>query len=106
MLGRYRLCMVERWVLLRGQTRLGVLRLVDVDQPWFECTFEPTAAFEQVRELFYEERRLLEVGDMGAWSSAWERIAAQQLALEPLDGSGRVDEFLLHIDGETARLRY
>ena len=49
---------------------------------------------------------LLEVGDLGAWSSAWERIAAQQLALEPLDGGARVEEFLLHIDGGTARLRY
>jgi hypothetical protein len=54
--------MVERWVLLRGQTRLGVLRVVDVDQPWFACTFEPTAAFEQVQELFDEERRFV-----GGW---------------------------------------
>jgi hypothetical protein len=36
MLGRYRLGMVERWVLLRGRTRLGVLRVVDVDQPWID----------------------------------------------------------------------
>jgi hypothetical protein len=97
--------MDERWALMRGRTRLGVLQVVDVDQPWFVCAFEPTAAFEQVRELFEEEQRLLDADEMDAWSGVWERIRAQQLVLEPLDHRLRVEGFLLHVDGQTARLR-
>jgi hypothetical protein len=97
--------MGERWALMRGPTRLGVLRVVDVDQPWFECAFEPTAVFEQVRELFEEEQRLLDADELDAWARAWERISVQRLVLEPLDGGARVEEFMLHVDGQTARLR-
>jgi hypothetical protein len=94
--------------LKQGETLLGLLRVQGSDFPWTQCTFEPTPAFEAVRPLFEHELRVLESRDMDAWSEAYRAIVDLNLNLiDPHTGTevGEGD-FLLHINGNSARLRY
>ena len=96
---------------MREGTTLGTLKVLGHDQPWFECRFEPTEAFEAVRPLFAEEVALVESGDLSqhltAWEDAWARIEALNLVLEPLGDGPALLKFVLHVyDDGTARLRY
>jgi len=89
----------------RGKVLLGILRLLDVDQPWFMCEFAPTPDFEDVKPLFDEELRRLEVidDDIDAWENAYSRIDELGLQIVPPGGGPPLTEFVLHIEGNRAR---
>jgi hypothetical protein len=91
--------------LRRGDALLGVLSYENTDQPFFSYRFEPTLRFSEVQRLFDEELRLLNAEDMDAWESAYEKIIALGLTLEPTDGGPTVREFILHIEGCRAWFR-
>ena len=76
------------------------------DMFWHNCTFAPTPAFDVIAPLFLETRRLLERDEMEAFEAAYDRIAALGLELHPVGGGEPIRDFLLHIDGEQAQLRY
>jgi hypothetical protein len=92
--------------LRRGQDLLGILRFQDNDQPFVRYRFEPTPLYSEVQPLFDEELRLLNSDNMNAWESAYHKIDALGLTLEPTDGSLRIREFILHIEGCGAWFRY
>ncbi len=98
--------MEEKWTLMMGDSALGTLTPYDSDWPWEYCHFTPTPAFEQVRPLFVAELEILEgQWDEAQWEKAYDAIAALKLRLVRDDGQ-IIDEFLLHIDGDTARFRH
>ena len=97
---------MEKWTLMIGDSVLGMLTLDDLDMPWLCCHFTPTPSFEQVRPLFVAELEVLEgQWDEEQWEKAYAAIVALELRLVGDDGQ-IIDEFLLHIDGDTARFRY
>jgi hypothetical protein len=97
---------VEKWTLMMGDSVLGMLTPDDPDWPWLYCHFTPTPAFEPVRPLFVAELEILEgQWDEGRWEKAYAAIASLKLRLLGDDGQ-IIDEFLLHIDGDTAWFRY
>ena len=85
---------------------LGRLEVIGPDMPWFECKFTPTHEWGAVAPLFHDELELLDRDDMAAWERAYQRIQNLGLVLRATDGTAVVSEFLLHVDGENARLRY
>ena len=89
-------------------TVFGRLTLHDdgADMFWHDGTFAATPAFDAIAPLFAETHQLLERDEMDAFEAAYERIVALGLELQPVEGGVPVREFLLHIDGEEARLRY
>ena len=89
-------------------TVFGRLTLHDegADMFWQDGTFAPSPAFDAIAPLFLETRRLLDRDEMDAFELAYERIVALGLELRPVGGGAPLREFLLHIDGEEARLRY
>ena len=93
---------------MRGDALLATLRKADADQSWFICAFEPTPAFEEYRTLFEEEERILNgPGDtFELWEAAYARIDALGLRLVPNDGTEDIIEFLLHVYGNEAWLKY
>jgi hypothetical protein len=94
--------------LKRGETLLGVLHVVGSEFPWTRCTFDATPDFEQVRPLFEDELAVLETKDMEAWAASYNKIVALKLQLvDAATGSEVGDgDFLLHIRGDEAWLRY
>ena len=76
------------------------------DMFWHDGTFAPTPAFDAIAPLFVETLRLLEGDEMDAFEVAYERIVALGLGLHPIEGGDPIREFLLHIDGGQARVRY
>jgi hypothetical protein len=91
--------------LRRGGDLLGVLSYVGTDMPMFIYRFEPTLRFSEVQPLFDEELRLLNADEMDAWESAYDKINALGLTLEPTDGGPPIREFILHIEGREAWFR-
>jgi hypothetical protein len=59
-----------------------------------------------VRPLFEEELQLLNADRMTEWDTAYKRVLNTGLRVESRDGSQRLYEFILHIDGELAWMRY
>ena len=97
----------ESWDLVAADgTVLGHVEGYERDMFWLDCHFAPTPAFAPVAPLFLEELRLLEREEMDAWELVYQRIDALGLELRPLDGTTPIREFILHVDGSHARLRY
>ena len=98
-------------VLMQADVELAHLTTVRLDQPWLDCTFEPTLAFSQFKPLFDRELELLEHSDgtfdQAAFVEQWQRIFGAGLWIRADPEGHHVSQFLLHIhpDG-TARLRY
>ena len=92
--------------LKRGEELLGVLHRYDSDMPWFKCRFEGAAAFSEVKQFFDEELELLDADEMDLWQIAYERINALSLRLIDIQTNEEITEFLLHVRGTEAWVRY
>jgi len=94
--------------LLRGSTLLATISDLQPDMPFFEGRFIAEPAFEQVRPLFEDEWRILNERPFEEWEQAWNLVRALGLSLDPGDGSPSrgPEEYLLHVKGDRARLRY
>ena len=84
---------------------LGELTDLELDMPWREYRFAPTPAFAAIAPLFQEELRLVEGDRMEEWVDAYGRIEALGLRLEGAD-SAVIREFILHVQGDRARVRF
>jgi len=95
------------WQLVCGGKVLGTLTYRTVDQPFFHCHFSPTADFAEVAPLYAAELESLNTGRMDRWEQDYEKILALGLKLIPVepDTSPPIEEFLLHVDGDTAWFR-
>ncbi|MER6298943.1 hypothetical protein ABT247_05125 [Kitasatospora sp. NPDC001539] len=94
------------WQLRQGDRLIGMLTLDKVDMFWSDCHFEPAAAWEDLRPLFAASRDAWERGDQDAALAADEMIYAQGLVLDPAGGGAPITDFLIRINGETARFRH
>ena len=96
--------------LVRGQAVLGTIsvRAPEPGSPWSSGTFEASAAFEPVRELFETELRLLQANttddpaQWDEWESAHAELHDPGVRLASPDGTFVLDEILIHIDGTEA----
>jgi hypothetical protein len=102
--------MPQRLELVRGDSILGTIEVKggEGDFPWFSGAFQPSAAFEDVRDLFAQELRLLRANtedDADQWDE-WESVHAELhdpgLHLRSPDRTFTADEILIHIDGAEA----
>jgi hypothetical protein len=94
------------WQLLRGDELLAELVVTGGDFPWLNAEVRPAAGFAEVRPLFDDELRLLELldEDPEPWEAAYRRIRAAVRLVAP-DGLP-VPEFLLHIEDAEAWWRW
>lgn len=94
------------WQLVRGDELVAELVVTGGDFPWPNAKVRPAAGFAEVRPLFDEELRQLELldEDPEPWETAYRRIREAVRLLAP-DGRP-VPEFLLHIQGADAWWRW
>lgn len=95
------------YMLKHGSAVLGTLQPYDSDFPWINCKFEPTASYASFKPLFDAERQDLEKdADMNQWEKLYQKIVDLGVYLEAADNSEKIEEFLLHIEGDKAWFRY
>lgn len=94
------------WQLTRGDELLAELVVTGGDFPWLNAEVRPAAGFAEVRPLFDDELRRLELLDEEPeqWEAAYRRIREVVRLMAP-DGRP-VPEFLLHIEGADAWWRW
>jgi RHS repeat-associated protein len=102
---------VNGWALKQGDMVLGRLLNPVLNQPWFNCEFEPTPEFSRVKPLFDKEITLLNSGlvtpeNEAEWEKAVDEIDALRLALHALGSGSVIQDFLLHIQDKEAWFRY
>jgi hypothetical protein len=93
--------------LRKGNAVLGTLTITEQDMFWFTCDFVPTPAFEEYRQIFAEEFRLLNDG-AGAdklWEEIYEKITELKLSLLIGNKFDNENHFLLHILDTEASFR-
>lgn len=90
----------------RGAERLGTIQLTDADQPFWYGTFVAEAPYAPLADRFARESRACEQidTDYEAWELLAMEINGPGLAIVEPDG-WRLEEILLHIDGERAWFR-
>jgi pentatricopeptide repeat protein len=94
------------WTLVSGETQIARFEQLDVDMPWFFCSFQPTAAFAAVEPLFLEQEQALAANDWDAAERVWSSMH-KRMKLVPDDPAEQpIEEFLIRLDGDHARLRY
>ncbi|WP_017627030.1 hypothetical protein [Nocardiopsis chromatogenes] len=96
----------KRWQLRKEDRIVGTLTLKEVDMFWSDCHFEPASAWDGLRPLFVVSRDAWVRGDQEAARAADEAIHAEGLILVPDGGGDPITDFLIRIDGETARFRH
>ncbi|MFJ9716040.1 hypothetical protein ACIRPQ_08890 [Streptomyces sp. NPDC101213] len=94
------------WQLRRGHEVVGILTLEAVDMFWTDCRFEPSNGWPALKPFIDASRGAWERKDEDAAIAADEAIYALGLELVPESGSEVIRDFLLRIDGDTARFRY
>ncbi|MEU7317236.1 hypothetical protein [Streptomyces sp. NPDC007083] len=98
--------MAEKTWQLRQEDRLvGTLTLEGTDMFWSDCRFEPGSGWEDLRPLFSASHDAWERGDEEAALAADEALHAAGLLLVPEGGGDAIADFLIRIDGDTARFR-
>jgi hypothetical protein len=91
------------WHLRQAENLLGALTFVRVDAAWVVCRFEATPAFASIRPLFEAELDLFDhYADWDTWETAYRQIADLELSLDPIQGGEPLQDFLLHVEGDTA----
>ena len=100
----------ERWELREGASVIGVIVIEDQDFPWLSGRFEAAPGFARWAAVFEESSRMLDsladVDDPAGWErweALYDRISSALTLVAP---SEPVAEFLLHIDGEHASVRW
>lgn len=91
--------------LKQHSTLLAVLdnsRLAE-EMFWLRCDFLPEAAFEQWRSLF-DEASATESDDR--FSDVYDQLAAAGVYLIDIVAGTKIDDFVIHLDGAEAVLRY
>ncbi|UXY24933.1 hypothetical protein N8I84_41565 (plasmid) [Streptomyces cynarae] len=94
------------WQLRRGHEVVGVLTLEAVDMFWTDCRFEPSDGWLGLKPFIDASRAAWERKDQDAAIEADEAIYALGLELVPESGGEIIRDFLLRINGDTARFRY
>lgn len=95
----------RRLGLLRGGVLLGRMTRVGGEQPLLHYRFQPTPAFDEVAPLFDAELKTFETDDLAGWQQQYDKIRGPGLALELPDGGVYAGDFVIHVEGEKARLR-
>jgi hypothetical protein len=94
------------WHLMQGEALLGILTLSYTDQPFYFCTFEPTASYQIAKPFFERELAFLNADDMESWESAYDAIDKLGLCLKDIEENVVITEFILHIEADEAWFRY
>jgi hypothetical protein len=94
------------WQLRRGDEVVGFLTLEAIDMFWTDCRFEPSAGWPAVEPFIEASRAAWQRKDRDAALAADEAIHALGMSLVPEGGDEVITDFLLRIDGRTARFRY
>ncbi|WP_231500226.1 hypothetical protein [Saccharothrix sp. NRRL B-16314] len=93
------------WALELADRPVGTLIFEAQDMFWSDCRFQPGPAWEDVRPLIARSAEAWRRRDLEAARAADEAIMTAGLVLLPSDGGPPITEFLLRIDGDTARFR-
>ncbi|MER7312071.1 MULTISPECIES: hypothetical protein [Streptomyces] len=96
----------KSWQLRQDDRLVGTLTLEEIDMFWSDCHFEPAPAWDDLRPLFDASRDAWVRGDEEAALAADEAIHAEGLILVPDEGGDPITDFLIRINGETARFRH
>ena len=75
------------------------------DFPWYGVTVRRGPCWNEVADDFSRELGLLDAGALDAWEELWRGLRDRGLRFI-LPGGGEGKFFALHVDGNTARLRY
>ncbi|MFI8004685.1 hypothetical protein [Streptomyces sp. NPDC086010] len=94
------------WRLRRGHEVVGVLTLEAIDMFWTDCRFEPSTGWTALKPFIDASRTAWESKEEDAAVKADEAIYALGLELVPDGGGEVIRDFLLRIDGDSARFRY
>jgi hypothetical protein len=73
--------------------------------PWFLCRFQPAEAFAEAEPLFVEQERAI-AADWDAGERVWRLMFERMRLVSDDPTEAPIKEFLIRLDGDTARLRY
>ena len=82
------------------------VRKTGTDQPFLLGEFQPTPEYASVRELFADELRLLDAGQVDEWEVAYERISSRTLVLRAVETGETINDPLVHINDREAWFRH
>ncbi|MGW3117362.1 hypothetical protein ACWDBW_09460 [Streptomyces sp. NPDC001107] len=83
------------WELKSGDTALGVLFLVDIDQPWFRCEFKPGEGWAEFGQLFDAQAAAVDSTDDQRIVEAVGAVRDLPLKLHPLGEGETITPFII-----------
>jgi hypothetical protein len=95
---------MKEWILYINDIDVGILKLNNIDQPWFHCFFEKKDTFDKYQSVFDEESILLEGDDEEMWMDTLEEI--EKLDIKIIGEDENINNLIIHISGDTAYFRF
>ncbi|WP_157850861.1 hypothetical protein [Streptomyces exfoliatus] len=96
----------QRWELRAEGSTIGVLHLLEIDQPWFRCEFAESHGWQRVRDLFEAQAEAVDSGDQERMMQAIGAVRSLQLELYSADSGETIEPVMIQIRDDRANFRY
>ncbi|WP_030387842.1 hypothetical protein [Streptomyces sp. NRRL S-241] len=98
--------MEPTWKIVKDGSLIGVLDLIEIDQPWFRCRFSPEAGWTAVESLFESMASAHRQRNYERYGELLISVRSLGLTLEPLSEGYSIVPVMLKVEGERASFRY
>ncbi|WP_158781224.1 hypothetical protein [Streptomyces sp. NRRL S-237] len=98
--------MASKWKIVKDGSLVGVLDLIEIDQPWFRCRFSPEAGWTAVESLFESMASAHRRRDYERYGELLIAVRSLGLTLEPMSEGDSIVPIMIKIEGDEASFRY
>lgn len=96
----------QSWELRNASTHIGTLAIIEINQPWFRCSFTPGDGWAEVKALFAAQAEAFDGGEEPVMREAVRAVKDLHLQLHPQEGGEAITPVMMHIRGNEANFRY
>ncbi|MBT1185192.1 hypothetical protein HET69_14515 [Streptomyces sp. CJ_13] len=98
--------MGQKWRLMGDSEEFGILELVEIDQPWFRCTFTANLSWDRIRGLFEAQASAVDAKDDRLMMESITAVRGLNLHLSPIEKGDIISPVMIQIRGDRANFRY
>jgi hypothetical protein len=89
-----------------GDSVVGELWDMSVDQPWFRCRFVPGAGWDELRQLFAAQKEARRLHFPEHLAAAIAAVRGLEVELRPVAGGEPIHPWMLYLSEGRADFRY
>ncbi|MFJ3883186.1 hypothetical protein ACIPW5_37790 [Streptomyces sp. NPDC090077] len=98
--------MSQQWRLMTEAKEIGILELIEIDQPWFRCAFRPGPEWNGLESLFESQASAVDASDDRMMMKTISAVRSLDLQLAPIGEGDLISPVIIQIRDGKASFRY